>query len=81
MFGQIDDRQAGAPLVLVAVEDVVVSHADVEQIARGDAGRVVVVVLRAGGGNRQITWNRTCDAGQRPFGLIGVVGVACTLPQ
>ena len=22
-----------------------------------------------------------CDAGQRPVGLIGVVGVACTLPQ
>lgn len=48
---QIDDRQAGAPPVLVGVEDIVVSDGGVEEIARRDTGRVVVIVLRACSGN------------------------------
>ena len=46
---QIDHRYSGAELVLVAVEDVVVPHANVEEIARRDSRRVVVVVLCARG--------------------------------
>src|ERR1039458_206031 len=45
---QIDHRQSGAPLVLVAVKNVVVSHREVEETPRCDTGRVMVVVLRAG---------------------------------
>ena len=74
--GQVDHRQTRAPLVLVAVEDIVVSDRDVEEIARRDARRIVVVVLRARRGNADQSVEPYCDAGQRPVGLIGVVGVA-----
>ena len=46
--GQIDHRQARAQFEPVAVKEVVLSHGDVEKIARCDAGRIVVVVFRAG---------------------------------
>ena len=78
---QIDHGQAGAPLVLFGVKDVVVPNANVEKIARRNAGRVVVVVLRARGGNTDATWSRTWTPGRGRSGLIGVVGVAWTLPQ
>ena len=48
-IGQIDDRELRAPLVLVSVEQIVMSQRKVEQITRLNAGRVVVVVLCAGG--------------------------------
>ena len=48
LVGQVDHGQAGAPLVLVAVEEIVVADGDVEQAARRDARRVVVVVFGAG---------------------------------
>ena len=47
---QVHHRQARAPLVFFAVEEVVVAHGKIEQIARCDARRIVVVVLCAGGG-------------------------------
>jgi hypothetical protein len=42
---QIDDREAQAPLVAVSVEEVVSSRAGVEQAARRDALRIVVVTV------------------------------------
>src|SRR5580658_7753459 len=48
---QIHHRYARAPLLLLAVKEIVVSHSNVKEIARRDAGRVVVVVLRARRGN------------------------------
>ena len=79
--GQIDDRDAEAPLVAVAVEEVVVAHGDVEEIARRDARRIVIVVLGSGGGDLSRSFEPYCDAGHSPVGLMGVVGVASTLPQ
>ena len=49
---QIHDRQARAPLALLAVKQIIVSHANIEQIALRDALRVVVRVRSAGSGNR-----------------------------
>ena len=46
--GEIDNRQARAQLEFVAAQQVVLSNRDVEEIARGDAGRIMVVVLGAG---------------------------------
>ena len=51
LVGHVDGRKPQAPLVTVAVEQVVVAHRDVEQIARCDAGRIVVIILGAGRGN------------------------------
>jgi hypothetical protein len=53
---QIHHDYARAPLFGLAMKQIVVSHADIKQIARRDSG-------------------------QSPVGPIGVVGVACTLPQ
>jgi len=44
---QVDDREAQAPLVVVAVEQVIIAHAGIEQVSRVDAGRIVIVVLRS----------------------------------
>ena len=51
LVGEIDRRQAGAELVFVSLENVVLPYGGVEQVAGCDAGRIVVVVLRAGSGN------------------------------
>lgn len=41
---QVDDRQAQAPLIAVAVEQVVIAHAGVKQVAWSNAGWIVVLV-------------------------------------
>ena len=46
-IGQINNRQTGTPLILVALENVVVPNGNIEEIAGCDAGRIVVVVLGA----------------------------------
>ena len=43
-----------APLVAVAVEEIVVADREVEQIARCDARRIVVVILGPGRGNLKV---------------------------
>lgn len=45
---QVNRRQLEAPLILVALEQIIEPQRQVEQVARGDAGRVVVVVLGIG---------------------------------
>ena len=45
---QIDDREARAPFVPIAVKQVVVPDRQVEEVARCDARRIVVIVLGAG---------------------------------
>ena len=42
---QVDDREAQAPFVTVAVEEVVIAHAGIKQAARGDALRIVIVIF------------------------------------
>ena len=56
LVGDVDGRQVEIRLVLVRVEDVVLADRDVEQVARRNARRVVVVVL--GAGSRNLT---SCD--------------------
>src|SRR6266852_5618605 len=48
LIGQVDGREAQAPFVAVAMEEVIISHAGIEQVARVDARRIVVVILRSG---------------------------------
>jgi len=50
LVGDVDGGDLEAPLVLVGVEQIVISHADIEQMAGSDAGRVTVVVFGAGCG-------------------------------
>ena len=45
---QVDNRQSGAPLVAIAVKNVVVSHGQVKQVARLGSLRIVIVVFGAG---------------------------------
>src|SRR5947207_6711597 len=47
LIRQVDDREAQAPLVVVAMEKVVISHAGIEQVAWSDSRRVVIVILRS----------------------------------
>ena len=49
--GQIDHREAQAPLVAVAVEEIVMADGQVEQIARRNSRRILVVVLGSVRGN------------------------------
>ena len=44
---QVDDRESQAPLVAVTVEEVVIPHAGVKEVARVDARRIVIVILRS----------------------------------
>jgi hypothetical protein len=46
LVGQIDDREAQAPLVMVGMEQIVVAYAGVEQIAGFDACGIVVQIKR-----------------------------------
>ena len=48
VISRVHHCDPGAPLVAVAIEDIVVSHGEIEKIARGDAGRIVIVILGAG---------------------------------
>lgn len=45
VVGQVDHFQPRAPLVAVSVEDVVVAHSEIKQIALLDTRRVEVVVF------------------------------------
>lgn len=45
VVSQIDGRQASTPFVPLGVEKVVMPDGEVEEIPRGDAGRILVVVL------------------------------------
>ena len=45
---QVDDGQLRAPFVLVAVEQVVMAHGEIEEIPGCDARRVMVVILGVG---------------------------------
>ena len=47
---QVYHRQASAELVLVTVENIVMSQGDVEEVPGCHARRIVVVVLRTGRG-------------------------------
>ena len=44
---QVDDRNAQTPLMVVAVEQIVLAHAGIKQASRCDALRIVVVVFLA----------------------------------
>src|SRR5580704_7569190 len=52
--GQVDDREAEAPLVAVTVEKIVVAHGEIEEVTRLNAWRILVVVLRAGRRNLHV---------------------------
>src|SRR5712664_1061678 len=47
LIGQVDGREPQAPLVTIAMEEAAVSTAGIEQVARVDAWRIVVVILRS----------------------------------
>ena len=47
---QVDDGHASAPLVTVAVKQIVVTGAKVEQVSRGDARRIMIVIFGSGRG-------------------------------
>lgn len=49
--GQIDNRELRAPLVSFAVEQVIVAQGEIEQTARLDALRIVIVIFRPRGRN------------------------------
>ena len=54
LVGEVDDGDGGRESVLVgflAVEEVVFAEGEVEEVAGGDAGRIVIVVLGVGGGD------------------------------
>ena len=48
LIHQVHHRQTGAPLIPVAFENIVVTHREIEQIARPDARWIVIVVLSPG---------------------------------
>ena len=50
LVGQIDHREAQAPFVTVAMKEIVLANAGVEQAARSDALRIVIVVFLSGRG-------------------------------
>jgi len=45
--GQVDHRKAKAPLVTVAAEQIVMAKGEIEQVARRNPRRVLVVIFRA----------------------------------
>ena len=49
---EVDRRDLGAPAVSVTAEEIILSDYSVEQVARIDALRIVVVVAGVRGGNR-----------------------------
>jgi len=48
LVGQVDHRKAQTPLEAVAMKQIVVTGADIEQVARRDAWRIVIVIFRSG---------------------------------
>src|SRR6202161_601953 len=70
--GKVHDGEAEAPLVAIAVEEVVVADGQVEQVPRSDARRILVVVFGAVGGDvdagcatRSAGWAAQDRAGRR----------------
>lgn len=51
LVGQVDDREAKAPFVAIALEEIVVTDGKVEKIPWRDARWIVIIVLRAGRGD------------------------------
>jgi hypothetical protein len=51
LVGQVQDGECEVGFVAIAVEQVVPAEGEIEHVARGDAGRVPVVVLGAGCGD------------------------------
>ena len=49
--GHVNDGDAGAPSESITMKQVVVANGNVEEIARCDARRILVVILRAIGWN------------------------------
>ena len=47
LVGQVDDRKAKTPLVAIIIEQVVVAYRNVEQIARLNTRRVLVIIFSA----------------------------------
>ena len=77
---QIDDGETGAPLVLVAVEDLSWPTPMSKRLRDAMRGGLWSSSSVPGAGiESRVEPYRF--AGQRPVGLIGVVGVAWTLPQ
>ncbi len=56
LVGQVDSREPQAPLVAIAMEEVVIANAGIEQVARVDARRIVIVILG--------TWCRYLEPGR-----------------
>src|SRR5205807_5763146 len=52
LVGYVDRGHTKAPLVLLAAKNVVISYCDVEQVARCDTRRVVIIVLSSRRRNR-----------------------------
>jgi len=44
-ISEVDDRQTSAPLMTIAVEQIIVTNGDVEHMPRGDTRRIVVIIL------------------------------------
>lgn len=61
--GQVDHRKAKAPLVTVAAEQIVMAKGEIEQVARRNPRRVLVVIFRAIGRNRDARGAGSAGAG------------------
>ena len=48
LVGDVDAGEGETPLITLALEEVVISQRNVEQMPRRNAGRIVVVILGSG---------------------------------
>jgi len=46
VVGQVDDRELRAPLIPFTVKKIVVAQGEIEEAARPDALRIVIVIFR-----------------------------------
>ncbi len=75
--GDVDGGEAEAPLVFVAGEEVVVAEGGVEDVAGGDAGWVLVVILGVGRGDARAGWRCIARRGIGRWVCL-TIGVALT---
>ncbi len=75
LVAEVDRGETSAPLVAIAVEQIVVADGEVEQIARATRGGLWSSFSVPGRGICSFV-DPYIDAGQIESGLIGVVGVA-----
>jgi len=68
---QVDDREAQAPFVPVAVEEVVIAHAGIKQAARGDPLRIVIVIFFADPWDLDVDGSQPCGIACRQCGSRG----------